>query len=150
MKTKNTRTIVKELENRNANNKDSIAFRLNFAINRMRYTAKDVSQLTEDKEKGIKSIHPATLSMYINGKSVPNKSYTERLAKVLRVDPSWLSCFLPFEDIDKNKKSKKDEKELMDIYEKLDDNYKQLLINTAKIYAKAQTLDNIDADASKN
>ena len=148
MENKNTRTIVKEMENRRPNNKDSIAFRLNYAINRMRYTAKDVARLTEDKKNGIKGIHPATLSLYINGKSVPNRSYTERLAKVLRVDPSWLSCFLPFEYIDNPKSSKKDGKELMDIYEKLNDEYKQLLINTAKIYAKAQSLDNIDAETN--
>ena len=142
--TKNTRTIVKELENRQPNNKDSIAFRLNYAINRMRYTAKDVAKLTEDKEKGIKGIHPATLSLYING----NRSYTERLAKVLRVDPSWLSCFLPFEYINKQPGTKKNGAELLEIYEKLNDQYKQLLINTAKIYVKAQTLDNIDENGN--
>ena len=101
MKEKNMKTVTKELENRNPNNKNSLAYRLNYIIKNRRYTAKEVAALTEDKDKGLKPISPATLSLYINGKTVPTHFYTQRLAQVLNVDPGWLSCDLPFEFIKK-------------------------------------------------
>ena len=70
MKEKSMKTIIMEMENRNPNNKDSIAFRLNYIIKKRRYNAKEVAALTEDKTKGLKPISPATLTMdklfYIN------------------------------------------------------------------------------------
>lgn len=119
--------------NRNPNNKDSIAYRLNYAIMKRRYTGKEVSQKTEDKENGIKAIHPATISLYINGKSVPNQMNIERLAEVLMVDPAWLSGFLPFEQMDRPNRNNKGAKELLDIYERLDDERKEYLLKTARM-----------------
>ena len=67
----NTKSLTAKLENRNPNSKDSIAFRLNYIIKKRQYTAKEVAALTEDKTRGLKPISPATISLYINGKSAP-------------------------------------------------------------------------------
>ncbi len=133
MKEKSMKTIIMEMENRNPNNKDSIAFRLNYIIKKRRYNAKEVAALTEDKAKGLKPISPATLSLYINGKSVPNKSYIERIANVLNVDPAWLSCFLPFEWIEKPKPESEGSRQLMEIYNRLNLKGKKYLLETAKM-----------------
>ena len=81
MKEKNMKTLTKELENRDPYNKNSFAYRLNYIIKLRRFNAKEVSALTEDKEKGLKPISPATLSLYINGKSVPSAFFTCRFGR---------------------------------------------------------------------
>ena len=132
MKQKNVRTLIVEQENRNPYDKDSVAYRLRHIIHKRRYTAKEVSALTEDKVKGLKPIHPATLSLYINGKSVPNISYTRRLAKTLKVDPSWLSCNLPFEYENRSKETT-DMNEMIDVYTRLDVTWQRCILATARM-----------------
>lgn len=132
MKSKNTKTLMIEQESRNPNNKDSFAFRLYYILKKRRFTAKEVSIRTENKDKGIKAIHPATLSLYINGKSVPGHAYTRRLAKVLRVDPAWLSCDLPFGCLDKPNPST-DINELVEIYRRLDTTWQQRILSIARM-----------------
>ena len=132
MKEKNMKTVTKELENRNPNNKNSLAYRLNYIIKNRRYTAKEVAALTEDKDKGLKPISPATLSLYINGKTVPTHFYTQRLAQVLNVDPGGLSCDLPFEFI-KKKTQPTDIKELVEMYTRLNLKWQRYVLATAKM-----------------
>ncbi len=138
MKKKNPRTLMIEQENRNPYSKDSVAFRLNYAIKKMRYNAREVSALTEDKAKGLKAIHPATLSLYINGKSVPGYAYLRRLAHALKVDPSWLSCDLPFEMINKPRHASGDINDLIDVYTRLDVTWQRCILATAKMILIAQ------------
>ena len=71
----NMKTLTIKQEDRNPNSTESIAYRLNYIIRKRRYTAKEVASLTEDKTRGLKPISPATISLYINGKSAPNISY---------------------------------------------------------------------------
>ena len=132
MKEKNSRTLVVEQENRNPYSKDSIAYRLRHIMHKRRYTAKEVSALTEDKIKGLKPVHPATLSLYLNGKSVPNHAYTRRLAEVLKVDPSWLCCNLPFEYENRSKQTT-DVDELIEIYSRLDVTWQRCILATARM-----------------
>lgn len=128
----NMKSLIVKNENRNPNNKDSIAYRLNYIIRKRRYTAKEVSALTEDKKLGLKPISTATLSLYINGKSAPNISYVRRLAKVLNVSPIWLSCDAPFDWIDKSKQTA-EVTELIEIYGRLNVKMKNFVLETAKI-----------------
>ena len=114
----NMKTLTIKQEDRNPNSTESIAYRLNYIIRKRRYTAKEVASLTEDKTRGLKPISPATISLYINGKSAPNISYIRRLAKVLNVDPSWLACDLPYEWINRPQQSP-DVTELIEIYGRL-------------------------------
>ena len=128
----NIKTLTVKLENRNPYSKDSIAFRLNYIIKKRQYTAKEVAALTEDKTRGLKPISPATISLYINGKSAPNISYIRRLAKVLNVDPSWLACDLPYEWINRPQQSP-DVTELIEIYGRLSPKKQKLIMETARI-----------------
>ena len=132
MKSKKSKTFMILQENRNPNNIDSFAFRLDYIIKKRRFTAKEVSIRTEDKDKGIKPIHPATLSLYINGKSVPGHAYTRRLAKVLHVDPGWLSGDLPFGCLDKPSPTT-DINELIEIYRRLDPTWQQCILSIARM-----------------
>jgi len=132
----NTKSLTAKLENRNPNSKDSIAFRLNYIIKKRQYTAKEVAALTEDKTRGLKPISPATISLYINGKSAPNISYIRRLAKVLNVDPSWLACDLPYEWINRPQQSP-DVTELIEIYGRLSPKKQKLIMETARIAIEA-------------
>ena len=132
----NTKSLTAKLENRNPNSKDSIAFRLNYIIKKRQYTAKEVASLTEDKTRGLKPISPATISLYINGKSAPNISYIRRLAKVLNVDPSWLACDLPYEWINRPQQSP-DVTELIEIYGRLSPKKQKLIMETARIAIEA-------------
>jgi len=128
----NIKSLIVKQENRNPNSKDSIAFRLNYIIKKRQYTAKEVAALTEDKSRGLKPISPATISLYINGKSAPNISYIRRLAKVLNVDPSWLACDLPYEWINRPQQSP-DVTELIEIYGRLSPKKQKLIMETARI-----------------
>ena len=128
----NIKTLTVKLENRNPYSKDSIAFRLNYIIKKRQYTAKEVAALTEDKTRGLKPISPATISLYINGKSAPNISYIRRLSKVLIVDPSWLSGDLPFDWINKPKQPP-EVTELLEIYGRLNVKMKKFILETARI-----------------
>ena len=128
----NIKSLIVKQENRNPNSKDSIAFRLNYIIKKRQYTAKEVAALTEDKTRGLKPISPATISLYINGKSAPNHSYTRRLARVLNVDPSWLSCDLPFDWINKPKQTP-EVTELIEIYGRLNVKMQKYILETARI-----------------
>ncbi len=128
----NIKSLIVKQENRNPNSKDSIAFRLNYIIKKRQYTAKEVAALTEDKTRGLKPISPATISLYINGKSAPNISYIRRLAKVLNVDPSWLACDLPYEWINRPQQSP-DVTELIEIYGRLSPKKQKLIMETARI-----------------
>ncbi|MBQ6424947.1 MAG: helix-turn-helix transcriptional regulator [Acidaminococcaceae bacterium] len=128
----NIKSLIVKQENRNPNSKDSIAFRLNYIIKKRQYTAKEVAALTEDKSRGLKPISPATISLYINGKSAPNISYIRRLAKVLNVDPSWLACDLPYEWINRPQQSP-DLTELIEIYGRLSPKKQKLIMETARI-----------------
>ncbi|MBQ6744480.1 MAG: helix-turn-helix transcriptional regulator [Acidaminococcaceae bacterium] len=128
----NIKSLIVKQENRNPNSKDSIAFRLNYIIKKRQYTAKEVAALTEDKSWGLKPISPATISLYINGKSAPNISYIRRLAKVLNVDPSWLACDLPYEWINRPQQSP-DVTELIEIYGRLSPKKQKLIMETARI-----------------
>ena len=128
----NIKTLTVKLENRNPYSKDSIAFRLNYIIKKRQYTAKEVASLTEDKTRGLKPISPATISLYINGKSAPNISYIRRLSKVLIVDPSWLSGDLPFDWINKPKQPP-EVTELLEIYGRLNVKMKKFILETARI-----------------
>ena len=132
MNKKHARTLIVEQENRNPNNKDSIAYRLNYIIRERRYTAKEVSALTENKSKGLKPIHPSSLSLYINGKSVPNHAYTRRLAQVLKVDPCWLSGDLAFDCINKPKQPN-DIDELTEIYTRLDTTWQRCILSISRM-----------------
>ena len=132
MKEKNARTLVVAQEDRNPYSKDSIAYRLNYIIRKRRYTAKEVSALTEDKIKGLKPIHPATLSLYLHGKSVPNHAYTRRLAEALKVDPCWLDCNLPFE-YENRPKETTDMNEMIDVYTRLDVTWQRCILATARM-----------------
>ena len=131
MKQKNVRSLIVEQENRNPYDKDSVAYRLRYIINKRRYTAKEVSALTEDKQKGLKPIHPATLSLYLNGKSVPNHAYTRRLAQALKVDPSWLSCNLPFEYVNGPQLAPY-VNEMVDVYTRLDPTWQRGMLALAR------------------
>lgn len=128
----NMKTLTIKQEDRNPNSTESIAYRLNYIIRKRRYTAKEVASLTEDKTRGLKPISPATISLYINGKSAPNHSYTRRLARVLNVDPSWLSCDLPFDWINKPKQTP-EVTELLEIYGRLNVKMKKFILETARI-----------------
>ena len=128
----NIKSLIVKQENRNPNSKDSIAFRLNYIIKKRQYTAKEVAALTEDKTRGLKPISPATISLYINGKSAPNISYIRRLSKVLIVDPSWLSGDLPFDWINKPKQPP-EVTELLEIYGRLNVKMKKFILETARI-----------------
>ena len=128
----NIKSLIVKQENRNPNSKDSIAFRLNYIIKKRQYTAKEVAALTEDKTRGLKPISPATISLYINGKSAPNISYIRRLSKVLNVDPSWLACDLPYEWINRPQQSP-DVTELIEIYGRLSPKKQKLIMETARI-----------------
>lgn len=128
----NIKSLIVKQENRNPNSKASIAFRLNYIIKKRQYTAKEVAALTEDKTRGLKPISPATISLYINGKSAPNISYIRRLAKVLNVDPSWLACDLPYEWINRPQQSP-DVTELIEIYGRLSPKKQKLIMETARI-----------------
>lgn len=132
----NIKSLIVKQENRNPNSKDSIAFRLNYIIKKRQYTAKEVAALTEDKTRGLKPISPATISLYINGKSAPNISYIRRLAKVLNVDPSWLACDLPYEWINRPQQSP-DVTELIEIYGRLSPKKQKLIMETARIAIEA-------------
>ena len=94
-------------------------------------TNKNLS-IREDKQKGLKPIHPATLSLYLNGKSVPSLAYTRRLAKVLRVDPSWLDCNLPFEYVNGSKQAPNVD-EMIDVYTRLDATWQRCILSTARM-----------------
>lgn len=128
----NMKTLTIKQEDRNPNSTESIAYRLNYIIRKRRYTAKEVASLTEDKTRGLKPISPATISLYINGKSAPNISYIRRLAKVLNVDPSWLACDLPYEWINRPQQSP-DVTELIEIYGRLSPKKQKLIMETARI-----------------
>lgn len=128
----NIKSLIVKQENRNPYSKDSIAFRLNYIIKKRQYTAKEVAALTEDKTRGLKPISPATISLYINGKSAPNISYIRRLSKVLIVDPSWLSGDLPFDWINKPKQPP-EVTELLEIYGRLNVKMKKFILETARI-----------------
>lgn len=132
MKEKNMKTLTKELENRDPNNKNSFAYRLNYIIKLRRFNAKEVAALTEDKEKGLKPISPATLSLYINGKSVPSHYYTCRLAHVLNIDPGWLSCDLPFEFL-KKPAQPTDINELIEMYTRLNLTSQRYILATVRM-----------------
>ena len=140
---KNMKTLMIEQENRNPNNKDSFAFRLDYIIKKRRFTAKEVSIRTEDKEKGIKAIHPATLSLYINGKSVPNHAYTRRLAKVLRVDTAWLTGDLPFECLDKPNPAT-DINQLIEVYRRLDATWQKCILAITRMVAIGMQYEDIN------
>lgn len=128
----NMKTLTIKQEDRNPNSTESIAFRLNYIIKKRQYTAKEVAALTEDKTRGLKPISPATISLYINGKSAPNISYIRRLSKVLIVDPSWLSGDLPFDWINKPKQPP-EVTELLEIYGRLNVKMKKFILETARI-----------------
>ena len=128
----NIKSLIVKQENRNPNNRDSIAYRLNYIIKKRQFYAKEVAALTEDKTRGLKPISPATISLYINGKSAPNISYIRRLSKVLNVDPSWLSGDLPFDWINKPKQPP-EVTELLEIYGRLNVKMKKFILETARI-----------------
>ena len=128
----NMKSLIVKQENRNPNNRDSIAYRLNYIIKKRQFYANEVSALTENKDKGLKPISPATISLYINGKSAPNISYIRRLSKVLIVDPSWLSGDLPFDWINKPKQPP-EVTELLEIYGRLNVKMKKFILETARI-----------------
>lgn len=128
----NMKSLIVKQENRNPNNRDSIAYRLNYIIKKRQFYANEVSALTENKDKGLKPISPATISLYINGKSAPNISYIRRLSKVLNVDPSWLSGDLPFDWINKPKQPP-EVTELLEIYGRLNVKMKKFILETARI-----------------
>ena len=128
----NMKSLIVKQENRNPNNRDSIAYRLNYIIKKRQFYAKEVAALTEDKTLGLKPISPATISLYINGKSAPNISYIRRLSKVLIVDPSWLSGDLPFDWINKPKQPP-EVTELLEIYGRLNVKMKKFILETARI-----------------
>lgn len=140
MKEKNVRKSVVEQENRNPYDKDSVAYRLSFIIRKRRYTAKEVSALTEDTSAGLKPIHPATLSLYLNGKSVPNLAYTRRLAKVLRVDPSWLDCNLPFEYVNGSRQAP-NVNDMIDVYTRLDVTWQRCILSLSRMILLASQYD---------
>ena len=128
----NIKSLNVKQENRNPNNRDSIAYRLNYIIKKRKFYANEVSALTENKDKGLKPISTATISLYINGKSAPNISYIRRLSKVLIVDPSWLSGDLPFDWINKPKQPP-EVTELLEIYGRLNVKMKKFILETARI-----------------
>ena len=145
----NIKTLTVKLENRNPYSKDSIAFRLNYIIKKRQYTAKEVAALTEDKTRGLKPISPATISLYINGKSAPNISYIRRLSKVLIVDPSWLSGDLPFDWINKPKQPP-EVTELLEIYGRLNVKMKKFILETAQIAIAAMQNDINEKTTNQN
>ena len=90
MKFKNSKPH--DIENpdlRNPNNQNSLAYRLNFALRLRKLRAIDITEKI--------GLGTSTMSLYMNGKSMPSKERVIKLAKNLRVDPAWLLGLTPLE-----------------------------------------------------
>lgn len=80
---------MEQPEKRNPGNKDSFAYRLTYALNLRKLLAIDVTEQT--------GIGKSTMSLYVNGKSMPSKERVIKLANCLRVDPAWLLGLTPLQ-----------------------------------------------------
>lgn len=118
---------------RNPNNINSLAYRLAYALKQRQLTAAELSQMTENKNYGIKPIHPSTISLYMHGKSYPDVAKVQRLATALRVDVNWLLGSSSLEEINAPSSDKTGYSELAGLYLRLNDRGRQYLILTARI-----------------
>lgn len=125
--------LIENLDLRKPVNKDSFAFRLDFAMKlRQRLSIDIISETGFSK---------STISLYINGKSMPSKERLLILSKCLGVDAAWLLGLTPFEAykiIDE--KLDKDEKliRIRNIYNCLDSEDRQWLSDTANLLFEAR------------
>ncbi len=84
---KNPPHTIEKPETRNPNNEESFAFRLQYALKTRKLLAVDLT--------GPTGIGKSTLSLYINGKSMPSRERILIIADILKVDPAWLLGFTP-------------------------------------------------------
>ncbi len=73
---------IKNPETRRPTNKNSFAYRLSYALKARKLLAKDICQATK--------IGKSTMSLYVNGKSVPSRERIIILSDALNVNLDWL------------------------------------------------------------
>ncbi len=126
LKEKSTHTI-KNPETRNPSNENSLAFRLAYALKARNLLAKDICLKT--------GIRKSTMSLYVNGKSVPSRERSIILSNVLRVDLDWLYGKSPLNAFTKYNDFNPDEDldQLKDIWAGLNKNGRQQILAYAHI-----------------
>lgn len=101
--------------------------RINNAINEANLTSQDLAERT--------GLSKSSISLYRNGKAVPNSLSAEKLAKILNVSPAWLMGFdVPMKDEDTFYINHKAEEYARFLYEKPE--YKTLFDASMKVSKK--------------
>ncbi len=93
MKNNKKTHIILNPETRNPNQENSFAFRLTYALKTRKLLAVDLTDPT--------GFGKSTISLYVNGKSMPNRERIIILANALRVDPAWLAGYTPLTAINR-------------------------------------------------
>lgn len=121
--------VVQEPEKRNPNNQDSFAYRLIYALKLRKLLAIDICQQTE--------IGKSTMSLYVNGKSMPSKERLVKISEALRVDPAWLLGLAPLQAYNRYEDNDpyldEELEKLKNIYNSLNKEGKKFLTDTATL-----------------
>ena len=120
--------IIPHAEKRNPSNNDSFAYRLIFALKLRRMLAIDICQKAK--------IGKSTISLYVNGKSMPSKERLVRISESLRVDPAWLLGLTPMQAINRfndNDPYEEDLNIIKNIFNCPNKQGKNHLVNTAQL-----------------
>ena len=114
---------------RNPGNQESFAFRLNYALQLRKLLAIDITNQT--------GIGKSTMSLYMNGKSIPSRERLIILAKALRVNAAWLFGLTPLEAYNRYDVTDpyldKDLEQIRNIFNNLNKEGRKYLLNTATL-----------------
>ncbi len=134
MKNNKKTHLILNPETRNPNQENSFAYRLQYALKTRKLLAVDLTDPI--------GIGKSTISLYVNGKSIPSRERVIVLANALRVDPAWLMGFTPLTAINRycDEGTYLDEKleKIKDIWLGLNAEGKKHLINTAELLFESQ------------